>query len=480
MPSPDALRLEVRRFRDPENWDWALTDAAGQHLAAHSVRIDPASPHYQAMGRLPVHVRWKADAERLLESEAEVLGQVGRWLGEEVFGAVGRALVEHSPVTALVVVGPDAAALRYWPLELAWVGQQPLACQDVSLVIDVDQGETTLAKKQVGESLRLLAVFSLSAGEPLLMLSQQRYELVRSIQRVAAGKAGSIDLVTLQHGVTRRRLADILEEGEGWDVIHFSGHGLASGLLLEGTDGETDLVSTDELIRLLRPARKRLKLLVLSACESAGVTAGPRQPAETPERVPVLSVEAARQLDCAVLGMRYAVGDDFSIQLAQHLYDSLLAKGNLLPRALQLALPKALEHWPEPGNPALSVAAPALFGARAVDLSLRPPPVKEATFRPRGKPSYFGREPDLFAGRMETMAAATKALVVEDGFSGILFQGPEATGKTACAVELAYLFQDRFDGLVRHDAPGYGASITGSSSGWPRRWRPSCRNLARK
>jgi len=66
----------------------------------------------------------------------------------------------------------------------------------VSLVIDVDRGETTRAKKPVGERLRMLAAFSLSASEPLLMLSQQRYELVRSIERVAASKASSIDLVT--------------------------------------------------------------------------------------------------------------------------------------------------------------------------------------------------------------------------------------------------------------------------------------------
>jgi len=102
----DVLRLEVRHFRDAENWDWALKDAAGQHLAAHSVRIDSASPQYRAMGRLPVHVRWEADPERLLESEAEVLGRVGRWMGEEVFGAVGRAPRRaFARYPALVVVG---------------------------------------------------------------------------------------------------------------------------------------------------------------------------------------------------------------------------------------------------------------------------------------------------------------------------------------------------------------------------------------
>jgi hypothetical protein len=59
-------------------------------------------------------------------------------------------------------------------------------------------------------------------------------------------------------------------------VIDFSGHGLAGELLLEGADRETDRVPTDELIRMLRQARDRLKLLVLSACESGAAASDPR------------------------------------------------------------------------------------------------------------------------------------------------------------------------------------------------------------
>src|SRR5262249_32331725 len=151
--------------------------------------------------------------------------------------------------------------------------------------------------------------------------------------------------------------------------------------------------------------------------------------------------------------------------LAHHLYDSLLAKGNRLPRALQLALPKALGHWPEPGNPALSVATPALFGEEAVDLSLVPPEEKKPSFRPGGKMSYFGRQPELFVGRVEPMAVASRALAADDHFSGILIHGPEPTGKTACAAELAYLYKDQFTGLVRHQGPARGAPIAGALIG---------------
>jgi hypothetical protein len=41
----------------------------------------------------------------------------------------------------------------------------------------------------------------------------------------------AVELHVLQYGVTRDRLRDLLEQGEGWDVIHFSGHGLPGALV---------------------------------------------------------------------------------------------------------------------------------------------------------------------------------------------------------------------------------------------------------
>lgn len=470
MTPPDVLRLEVQHFQDAANWEWTLTDAAGRFVAVHRVRLDPADQEYQAMTQLPVQVRWQADPGRLLASQADFLDQIGCWMGEQVFGDVGRKLVERSPATVLVVIPAEGEILRHWPLELARVGRKPLARSEVSLVIDVASGDAARPKQPIGDRLRMLAVFSLPRGEPLLMLSQQRYELVGSVERLAASKASNINLVTLQYGVTRRRLSEVLEEGEGWDVIHFSGHGLATGLLLEGINGRPDEVGADELITMLRLAHSRLKLLVLSSCESgaAAPDAGPGSPSpddEIPARLPTMAADAARRLDCAVLGMRYGVGDDFSIELARHLYDSLFAKGNRLPRALQLALPKALEHCPEPGNPALSVATPALFGQRAVDLKLTPPAEENPTFRPGGKMSRFVPQPDPFVGRVEVMAAAAHALAADNRFSGILFHGSEAAGKTACALELAYLFKDQFSALVRYQAPAVGEPVAGSLTG---------------
>ena len=59
----------------------------------------------------------------------------------------------------------------------------------------------------------------------------------------------------MQYGVTRERLQDVLEEGEGWDVIHISGHGAPGELVLETEDGSPDPVTAAELVDLLDLAR---------------------------------------------------------------------------------------------------------------------------------------------------------------------------------------------------------------------------------
>jgi len=172
-------------------------------------------------------------------------------------------------------------------------------------------------------------------------------------------------------------LVDRVEEGEGWDAVHFSGHGLAGGLVLEREDGSQDRVATGELVGLLRPVRERLKLVTLSSCESAAATAAEtlrllgitpprameaRAQAEPAEALPALAQELTRRLGCAVLAMRYPVDDDFAIALSEALYELLLGKGNPLPRALQLALARAVRQpagaasrpsrWPIPPSSA--------------------------------------------------------------------------------------------------------------------------------
>jgi hypothetical protein len=76
----------------------------------------------------------------------------------------------------------------------------------------------------------------------------------------------------LQYGVTRERLRDVLEEAEGWDIIHVSRHGTPGELQLETAAGKQERVTAAELAGLLHPARDCVKLVTVAACWSAAVT----------------------------------------------------------------------------------------------------------------------------------------------------------------------------------------------------------------
>jgi tetratricopeptide (TPR) repeat protein len=392
--------------------------------------------------------------------------------------------------------------LLFRPLELAHVGGRPISVQGVTLVMEPsDVGDVTgdADAGRVGERLRVLGLFSLPEGGQPLNLRRERYSLVRLIEGIAAeGKAA--DVRVLQYGVTRERLRDVLTEAEGWDVIHISGHGAPGELLLEDAAGRPDVVTAADLADLLDLARERVSLVTVAACWSAALTAaeqrrllglpvpdqraaaragpaagaGQAGPAGTagdgadatatgvaPE---ALATELAGRLGCAVLAMRYPVGDDFAIALTGKLYELLAAKGQPLPQAVGIALRELMGESAGGGWPALSVATAALFGGRAVGLRLAAPVRAEPedySTTPL-KLAGFPAQPDRFVGRTGVMALASAALAAGSGVPGVLLYGMPGGGKTACAVELAYTHEHAFDRLVWFKAPDEGQDIRGA------------------
>jgi CHAT domain len=471
------LQLEVLDFDGPTRWRWRLTEQpGGGFLADHQVDLDQTAAQYEAFTDLDGYLRWNAAPDRRLESEAELVAGVGGWIGERVLGPVGPAILSRRPATVRLVLPPEAAVLAYRPLELAHVGSRPLAVQQVSLVVQPAGTGAGGSKAGVGERLRMLAVFSLPIDASALNLRHERYALARLVHQIAQTHGKAVELRVLQYGVTRARLAEVLLEADGWDLVHISGHGLPAGLWLEREDGRRDLVASPELVELLEPAAEHIKLVVMSSCDSAAVTAAehlrllgitpPGQPAldgasAGAEPLPALAAELVGRLDCAVLAMRYPVVDDFAIALAGQLYDLLVGKGQPLARAVQLTLPRAVSEPPTPAAPALSVATPALFGARAVELRLLPPAGRPLVFDEMlTKLARFPPEPVRFVGRVGPMARANAALAPSSDYSGALLHGMAGAGKTACALELAYGHEQAFGRLVWHKAPDEDHDIT--------------------
>jgi hypothetical protein len=476
-----VLVLDVLEVGGSGRWRWRLSEVGGAFVADHEVRVDEGAFEFEGFEDLFGFVRWRADLDDRLASEARLVGQVGGWVGEQVLGAVGRAMVEAAPVTVRVRVPAEADWLVARPLELAHVGGVPLVLQGVTLVFE-PVGWPTVAKQPVGERLRMLGLFSLPEGSSSLALRRERYELQQLIAEVAAVSGKAIELRVLQYGVTRQRLTEVLEQGGGWDVIHFSGHGLPRGLVLEDEAGATDVVPADELAGLLAPVREQIKLLVLSSCYSGaavvssalqqlGVTTAADRASDDgevsdPGLLPALADRLGRSLGCATVAMRFPVVDDFAVGLARELYTLLLDRQQPLDRALQLAMPKVVAEPPTPGSPALSVATPTVLGPAAVGLRLAAPDGPAAVFDISAqKLADFPEQPPRFVGRSGPMTRASTALAPRSGRAGVVLHGMAGAGKTACALELAYTHQDSFGQLTWFQAPPDGHDIDTALAG---------------
>ena len=470
MPS---LALNVTAYTDLNHWHWRLTDENGKYLADHTVALADGAPEYPGYLDLRSHLRHLAAPDREAEDDRRNLAAFGDWLGVRAFGPIAETLAGRAPVTVRVQVPRAAAELVLRPFEAARLAGKPLALAGVTLVFEVEGDAAKPAEQPVGDTLRMLAVFSLPPGGSPLNLRAERQALRRLVRELTGGgKHAAIELRTLQYGTSRQILADALAEEAGWDLVHFSGHGLPGELVLEGADGR---VTSAELAALLRPAKPRLKLVTVSACHSAaavlrdalrGLGIDPGAAAE-PDRAPPSPVarQLVEALDCAVLAMRYPVEDAFAIDLARHLYHHLLARHESLPAALRRALAEATGakvKWP-PG--ALSLATPALFGHRAAGLKLIPPKAAPGGFAPPDTGLFaFPPEPERFVGRVAAMTAASAALAADSPHSGVLFHGMAGAGKSACANELARHIEPTgsFGAYVWWKAPDDGSDISGA------------------
>jgi len=353
--------------------------------------------------------------------------------------------------------------------------------------------------------LRMLAVFSLPTATSVLALRRERFELARLVRRIARQRR-RVELSILQYGTTRERLAAVAEAGDGWDVLHLSGHGGRGQFLLEKPDGSPDPVDTTELMGMLAPLRRRVRLAVVSACESAAATTAEtlrwvgleeqaqqlEQQAEHETGAPAAGAgtgggaepvmtgvgrAVATRLGCAVVAMRYPVTDDFAIAFAKELYERLLGLQDAQPgsrgQPLDMALARAAGPRPTPARPVLSLATPVLLGGQAGGLVLEVPRGQPELDPALARMQEFPPEPERFVGRAQAMARASVALAPGNGQAGVLLHGMAGSGKTACALELAYRHQDSFAAAAFWQAPLADDEFGGGWHRWLRSWRSS-------
>lgn len=460
----DWLMLEAIEFKDPAHWTWRLSDPTGATLLQKRVSLDTTATKYEAFVNLHGYLRWRTRRGSGAADETRLVGDVGEWIGRHVLGDIGSEIsgrAAEAPQVVRVRLTGTASALLDRPLELAYVDGRPLALTQVTFVYETaaHPGSNPVAAAGPSDRLRMLAVFSLPTDEQAIGLRRERQELEKLIRRSTASGGPPVDLRVVQYGTTRARLEALLKDDNGWDLIHVSGHGLPGGLKLELPDGRSDKVGRQELVRLLRFASARCKLVTLSACDSAAGVAqaslrqlglpvpgtgdratadeatarGIRLGEERVPRLPTLAATVASGLGCAVLAMRYPVDDEFAVRLTNGVYERLLG-GQPLASGFQQALQASLN----PASPTLSAVTPALFGARAADLVL----TNRTGQNRRSTPAEPDRQrfpscPEHFAGRVGVLLRASTALAPLSGKLGVLLHGIAGVGKTACALELA-------------------------------------------
>ena len=222
-------------------WRWLLTEEdTGRPLADHQVDLAGAPGEFGAFADLYRYLRWHAAPDRRLASEAQIVARVGAWAAREVLGQpVCDAIIKAAPVTVRVTLPERAGFVLSWPLELAHAGGRPLAARgDVTFVYDLASGRLPqrhgrCRRREAWRPLRMLAVFSLPTQMSVLALRRERFELARLVRRIVARQRRRVELSVLQYGTTRDRLANVAQAGDGWDVLHLSGHGGRGELLLE-------------------------------------------------------------------------------------------------------------------------------------------------------------------------------------------------------------------------------------------------------
>ena len=448
-----GLRLEVADFAGPGRWRWLLSEeVSGAPLADYEVDLAGEPGEFPAFTDLYRFVRWNAVPDRRAASEALIVARAGAWAGEAVLGrAVGDAIAGAAPVSVRVVVPAAAGFLLSWPLELAHAGGVPLAARgDVTLFYDLAPGLPGAglpgagrpaglagAAGGTGGALRVLGVFSLPSGAGVLGLRRERFELVRLVRRIAGRQGRRVQLGIVQYGASSDRLRAVAEAGDGWDVLHLSGHGGRGMFLLERPDGSPDPVDTGDLVGLLAPLRRRVQVAVVSACESAAATqaetlrcVGLAGQAEVLEQqagaeaagpvVTGLAAALAGALGCAVVAMRYPVADEFAIGFAAQLYERLLGVRDALPGSrgepLGPAVARAVAAAAGPSGSALSLGTPVLVGAGKTACAL------ELAYRHQDSFAAAAfwqalETPDEFGGALAGFAAALDIQLGRFGFA---------------------------------------------------------------
>mgnify|MGYP000088294718 CR=1 FL=1 len=239
-------------------------------------------------------------------------------------------------------------------------------------------------KGTAGYSFRVLTIVARPLDVEDLPLTGEAWMLMKGLQTVEVPV--EIRFVTPR---TKNRVRELLQDPQGWEVVHFDGHGSENALAAETEDCLADPVPAEKLAEMLRSAARTPKLVVLSACASAEIAKG------LTGAVP------------AVIGMREPVSMELTTRFVSALY-AALGGGRTIRNAFQIAC-DAVKGMPNLLSDTPSQELPALFG-RALDRPVCQP-------GPKGRPIVKG-------DKLYGIPAPS-----ESGFYGVFADGESPRGR---------------------------------------------------
>jgi tetratricopeptide (TPR) repeat protein len=410
-------------------------------------------------------------------------------LGEEIFGPLSDS-DRHRTLRVRLPMEEEnhlAAALARVPWEIARAAADEPTLAERNLVVRAVVGDDPVARPlalETDESLRVLFVFAEARGSAPLAAREERKALQAMFEKEIYPKR-RIEADFLMHGVTRERLVGLISDRRGYHIVHWSGHGHRNLLELAGAGGESDRLSGEDLVDLLRESGGfQPQLFFLSACHSGDVlrienwadfraVAAGHEPGATEaaeegeiagrrlEERPGYTGTAHALLRAgipSVVAMRYAVGDDYARDLAVDFYGAILAATN--PPDVAEALNRARnQRRAATSYGACDHATPVLYGLADPGLPL-----------PKGKsPYHHRRDPRLmkigelnirehphFVGRTWELAELGAHVIGHQRSASVtpvaLVQGMGGMGKTALAAEAIDLWKEQFDWVLLFQA----------------------------
>ena len=337
--------------------------------------------------------------------------------------------------------GAKAPELNSIPWEFLHDGQDFLVTKMETPISRLPLEVSLHDTNPIEESLKMLVVVSSPLNLPdhqVLNTEREQEVILEALDKLIRDRKLEIDFVD---EASLDTIQDYLSEKD-YHVLHFTGHGVFDEdseqgfLLLEDEKGQRSNVKNEDIAAILGN-HKSLRLVVLSACQSAKASHNKGYPA--------LAYTLLQRGIPSVLAMQYSVLDSSATSFAERFYSDLAVS-----KPVDLALTSArLALMVGENKNRVDFATPVLFLNDPNCLNIGAIKVEEEEFRLEKRPfsmgevawikkGFVGRRKELRIIR-EGFTRDVKRVVIIHGFGGI--------GKTVLATRIAAKMTDYFRGV---------------------------------